>query len=272
MHKKIDVVIISVTILDSPLIRDFIHKYYNFFNSIYYIFTYNNETYPDGLVCSAETPYTEFIKSDLKGKCKFITRYSLQDNSLYSDWRDSCMQDFLNQSTGDYILSLEPDVSLDWDKALDIINKKSFKFMSVWRERFWPCFWLCKKELLDNLKYKTFSAFGNNIKQQANIVYNKKITYIDNKFEVIDVNEQDYDHFNLISTQIVDKIDKNDILLLDNEGIWWEHYSGITQGYVSMVDGDDRYKKFYNRCINHTSVNLLNIWKDRSLRIINENI
>ena len=68
---KVDVVIISIPEFDSPLIRDFIHRYHTCFNKIYYVFNY---VFASPLTVK-ERSFIEFIENDLKDKCDNICRH-----------------------------------------------------------------------------------------------------------------------------------------------------------------------------------------------------
>lgn len=296
---KIDAFVIIPPNFDSPIVRDFIHRYHTKFNKIYYLFSHSNAFFNEEWKI-----YTKFIEEDLNGKCEFI--YHKSSGDLETDWRDECVQEVLKRSTGDYILSLEPDFSGDWNSILDLILNKNYELCSTIDSnlsgiRLWPCFWSCKKSTLNKLKYPKFAApVDQRVKDLFKINYNKYIQFenvtkslglfvtdkIDfyKKNKVVNVESTNpvyYDHFDLVTAQIFDFIqdDGDQFILLNRyENIKFHHYTGITYDYLMMYEHGVKarnsepndplgYNMFYEECISK-NVNLLPEWIEISKKIV----
>jgi hypothetical protein len=290
---KVDLFVIAAPNFDSPIIRDFIHKYHNRFNKVFYIFSYSqvfNEKW---------RPYTTFVENDLKDKCEVI--YCRMSGALDTDWRDECVQEVLKRSTGDYIFSMEPDFIGDWDKIVDLILNKNYSLFSMLDSnlsglRLWPCFWGCKKSLLSQIKYPKFGApVDARVKQLFGVDYNKKLRFnkdglqhVDSKDRVKFYKENKiiteevpfphfYDHFDLVSAQLMDIIqdDGEQLLLLNRmDDVWYYHIAGITHDFHTMYEHNRiardtmAYRMFYDYCMK-TNVNMFPDWLEVSSRIIN---
>lgn len=279
---KVDVFIISIPGFDSPIIRDFIHRYHNKFNKIYYVFNYVKGKE----LTDCEAGYVNFITDDLKDKCEIIhQQHECFDND---DWRSLSIKNVLGKSNADYIFSIEPDFVGDWDKIIDIMINKDYDiftnytsgrtdsgFLSV---RLWPSFWGCKKSLLNQIDINFSSMPDPNVKSMYKINYNKRLTFDENnKLAVVESTNTVYDHFDYVSTQLVEKScdDGKQILLLNRfENIWYKHIAGITNDFYSidyskkLFRRPNDYSYFYKLC-RECKVNLYQDWINRSDKIIN---
>jgi hypothetical protein len=296
---KIDAFVILPPNFDSPIVRDFIHRYHTKFNKIYYLFSHSYAFFDEKW-----KPYINFIQQDLDGKCEFIHHQS--SGKLDTDWRDECVQEVLKKSTGDYILSLEPDFSADWDSVLELMLNNDYELCSTLESNFtgirlWPCFWSCKKSTLAKLKYQKFAApVDERVKNLYKIDYNKYIKFenitkentifVNNKIEfynsnkVVSVESEKpiyYDHFDLVSTQLFDFIqdDGKQFLMLNRyENIKFHHYTGITHDYLMMYEHGRKarnppphdpmvYDLFYKECLTK-NLNFFPEWIEISKKII----
>lgn len=279
---KVDVFIISIPEFDSPIIRDFIHRYHTYFNKIYYVFNYVN----DQKLTNEQKGYIDFIENDLKNKCEFI--YQTHENFYKFDWRGLSVNNVLSKSTGDFIFSIEPDFICDWDKIIDIMINKSYDIFSNYTGsphnlenpdiRLWPSFWGCYKKHLDLIE-KNFSAMPDpRVKSLYNVTYNKSLRFEGDRLMSKNVDKfVSYDHFDYVSAQLVDIINDNgnNIILLNNiKDIWYEHASGITQDFSTikyenkLYRSNNCYKLFYEWC-KKCNVNFYKDWEERSEQIIN---
>lgn len=292
---KIDLFVISAPNFDSPIIRDFIHKYHDKFNKIYYLFSYSDHFFRDEW-----KPIYEFVKQDLDGKCEFINVQASGD--ITTDWRDECVQQVLKRSTGDYIFSIEPDIIGDWEKIVDMMLNQTYELFSVVDHnlsgiRLWPCFWGCRKSLLSKIKYPKFCApVDDRVKKLYQVDYNKKLIFegcsaldaIDiskahlfyKKYKIVNVENETpkyYDHFDLVSTQLFDLIqdDGKQLLLLNRfEQVYFRHYMGISHDYLTMFEYNRKardpqvFTDFYNDSIK-TDAKLHPQWLEVSKKILN---
>lgn len=295
MH-KIDIVIIAAADFDSPMMRDFIHRYHSKFNKIHYIF----DVPKYHVLTQNENGYIDFITNDLVGKCDITI--SRHDGGIH-DWRSVAMNIAIDNSNADYIFSFEPDFIGDWDKIVDIMLNQDYvvfgnytagqRIMDV---RLWPSFWGCR---MSNLKKtdRIFSAMPNRMIQQSyGVSYNKGVkffppfdgdkdwafsapTMLANKktIRVVDsIDDVGYDHFDYVSTQIMEHVidDGKQLLLLNRmPDIWWEHMTGITYDYQTMsihnkiARPNIAYTRFYELCRN-CNVVFYDKWIDVSNRIL----
>lgn len=294
---KVDVIIIAFAEFDSPITRDFIHRYHTKFNKISYVINVNNNGLSD-----TEKQYVEFISNDLKNKADVILHHL--DGSMPHDWRSEPLVKLIKQSNADYVYSIEPDFVGDWDKIVDIMINRTYSLFTNYTAhqngavRLWPSFWGCKMELLKKLDMNFSSMPDARVLSLYGVNYNKMLTYDppfvlardtdfsepinmlkDKRLCVRSVDSPSYDHFDYISTQIVDMVgdDDKEILLLNRmNDIWWEHITGITFDFVSMHrDGKTTrsskvYKKFYDLCM-RCNVNIFDKWSNVSNAILNQN-
>lgn len=273
---KVDIFIVSIPEFDSPIIRDFIHRYYNKFNKIYYVFNYIKSV----KLTDLEIEYVNFITDDLKGKCEIV--HQQHERFENHDWRSLSVKNVLEKSDGDYIFSIEPDFFGDWDKIVDVMINKEYDIFtnythSGFNDRLWPSFWGCKKSLLNDVDLN-FSAMPDpNIKSIYGITYNKVLKIDDNN--KLTVKEQtdfvSYDHFDYVSTQLVEKSCDDKVLLLNKfKNIWYKHITGITHDFYSikyqgkMCRNSNEYIEFYEYC-KKCKVNFYKEWVERSEKIIN---
>lgn len=288
---KIDLFFIAAPSFDSPLTRDFIHKHHSKFNKIFYVFSFSqnfNESW---------RPFTNFIENDLKDKCEFI--YCRMSGALNSDWRDESVHEVLKRSTGDYIFSIEPDFICDWDKVFDFMFNKDYSLFSMVEHnlsgiRLWPSFWGCKKSLLTQIKYLNFGAtIDDRVKKLFNIDYNKRLKFDNDQLKYLNADQVKdfykenkiiteempvpyyYDHFDLVSTQLMDIVqdDGHQLLLLDRLDVWFKHIAGISHDFITMYkDGEKArngpaYKLFFDESMK-TNVKLLDEWVNISNKIL----
>lgn len=273
---KVDIFIVSIPEFDSPIIRDFIHRYHTKFNKIYYIFNYVKTM---GLN-ESEKGYTNFITNDLKDKCEII--HQKHESFDKHDWRSLSVKNVLEKSNSDYIFSIEPDFFGDWDKIVDIMINEEYDIYTnyIFNEsnvRLWPSFWGCKRSLLNQIDVN-FSAMPDpNIKTMYGVTYNKVLKF-DNNNKLFVEEKTDfvsYDHFDYVSTQLVEKSCVDKVLLLNKfKNIWYNHASGITQDFSTikyenkLCRSNDFYKLFYDWC-KKCNVNFYKDWEERSEKIIN---
>lgn len=297
---KVDIIILALAEFDSPITRDFIHRYHHLFNKISYVVVVGN--HPSNLSLS-ENEYVDFISSDLKNKADVIVHQIV--GTLPHDWRSEPFVKLINQSTADYVFSMEPDFVGDWDKIVDImLNNKSYKIFTNYTAhqnntvRLWPSFWGCRIDLLKKIDMNFSSMPDERVLNLYGVTYKKMLTY-DPPFElsrdgafskpndianskklcVKEVTIPTYDHFDYISTQLVDLFcvdDGEQILLLNRmSDVWWEHITGITFDFISMykegktVRSPLVYKKFYDLCMK-CNVKFFNQWTNTSQRILTQ--
>lgn len=290
---KVDLFVISNPTFDSPLIRDFIHKYYTRFNKVFYVFSYSQDFNENW------RPYTNFIENDLKDKCEII--YSRMSGALNSDWRDEAVHEVLKRSTGDYIFSMEPDFIGDWDKIVDTMLNVDYSLFSVVEHnltgiRLWPCFWGCKKSLLSQIKYLNFGAtVDQRVKDLFGVDYNKRLKFDNDQLKYLNADAVKnfykehkiiteemsvphfYDHFDLVSTQLMDIVqdDGKQLLLLDRLDVYFKHFAGITHDYLMMYEHGRKarngpaYRLFHEQCVK-TNVQLFPEWVSISNKILEE--
>lgn len=276
---KVDIFIVSIPEFDSPVIRDFIHRYYQRFNKIYYIFNYVKTM---GLT-ESEKGYINFITDDLKDKCEIIH----QEHECFDehDWRSLSVKNVLERSNGDYIFSIEPDFFGDWEKIINMMINEDYDIFSNYtcsndktNVRLWPSFWGCKRSLLNSININ-FSAMPEpKHKVLYKIDYNKVLKFDENdKLIAFELNNTAlYDHFDYVSTQLVEKScdDGKKILLLNRfKDIWYGHSTGITHDFYSVnvhkkiFRMPDEYFKFYNIC-KKCEVKFYQPWIESSEQII----
>ena len=290
---KIDLFVISSPTFDSPIIRDFIHKYHSKFNKVFYVFSYSQDFNEQWL------PYTTFVENDLKDKCEFI--YCRMSGALNSDWRDESVHEVLKRSTGDYIFGMEPDFVGDWEKIVDIMFNTHYSLFSMVEHnitgiRLWPSFWGCKKSLLSQIKYINFGAtVDERVKKLFGVDYNKRLKFDNDRLKYLNADAVKnfykdhkilteemsvphyYDHFDLVSTQLMDIIqdDGKQLLLLDRLDVYFKHFAGITHDYLMMYQhgikarNGPSYRLFYEACMK-TNVQLYSEWVDISNKILKE--
>jgi len=290
--KKIDLFVICAPNFDSPIIRDFIHKYHTRLNKIFYVISYSDAFFkPEWEV------FSEFIEDDLRDKCEII--YANYSGAGDTDWRDECVHKVLERSTGDYIFTFEPDFVANWEQLLYEMENADYKLFAslVYNYsgiRIWPCFWGCKKELLNEIEYKKFAApVDRRVKDLFKINYNKYIVFENGNDIPLDSNIDEfirknklvvrdsdkpiyYDHFDLVTTQLLERMndDGNQLLLLNRMNIWYKHYMGITHDFDMMFKYDRKarettaYKEFFEYSKNNTSVKLLDEWVTISNKIV----
>ena len=294
---KVDVVIISIPEFDSPLIRDFIHRYHTCFNKIYYVFNY---VFASPLTVK-ERSFIEFIENDLKDKCEILH----QATELHGvhDWRSLSMNAALVKSNADYIFSIEPDFVGDWDKIVDKMLNVEYSLFTNYSAatdistfRFWPSFWGCKRSLLNKVDCNFSSMSDDRVKSLCGIKYDKVIKYsppfsvatdlytngtcnLTNKIVKVetDVENAYYDHFDYVSTQLMDLVqdDGKQLLFLNRmPDVWYEHMSGITYDFREVSNGksmprtNNAYRRFYELCLLCT-VTFFNEWRQVSKVIVN---
>jgi hypothetical protein len=294
---KVDVVIIAAAEFDSPMIRDFIHRYHSRFNKIHYIF----DVARYHVLTQSENSHIDFITNDLVGKCD-ITICRHESNGIH-DWRSIAMNLAIDNSNADYIFSFEPDFIGDWDRIVDIMLNQEYVLFGnytagqrIMDVRLWPSFWGCR---MSNLKKtdRNFSAMPNlATRQSCGVSYNKAVKFfppfdgtkdfalsapmtIANKKTicVIDgIEDVVYDHFDYVSTQIMEHVvdDGKQLLLLNRmPDIWWEHMTGITYDYLTMAlhnklaRQNTAYTRFYELCRN-CNVAFYDKWLDASSKIL----
>lgn len=292
---KIDIVIITIAEFDSPMIRDFIHRYHHKFNKIYYIFNVNT------FIKSIEQSYIDFVTKDLAGKCEIIM--SDRGNGGIHDWRSTSMQVALAKTNAEYIYSIEPDFIGDWDKIVENMLTQDYTIFSNYTAqqecrnvRLWPSFWGCKTDVIRKIN-SVFSAIPDDrIKQLYGVTYSKVLKFYpsfdpsdnsglfgpqkiaNNKtIQVEDESEVYFDHFDYVTTQIMENVvdDGKQLLLLNRiPSIWWEHMTGITYDYFTMsmynkiTRQNTAYSRFYELCCK-CDVDFFDKWIDVSNRIIN---
>lgn len=293
---KIDIFVIAVPEFDSPMIRDFIHRYHDKFNKISYIINVDNSQ----TLSESENQYIDFIRTDLQNKATVVISNHVAEAP--HDWRSACLKEVISNTDADYLFSIEPDFIGDWDKIVDIMLNKNYSIFTNYTAahggtiRLWPSFWGCKTELLKKTDL-IFSAMPAKwTRDFYNVNYNKIISYdppyrveVDHKQSspfnmanskkliIVEVDEPSYDHFDYVSTQIVDMIKENideEVLLLNRmPDIWWEHMTGITHDYMCMVrDGKIMrpigvYKRFYDLC-RMCNVKFFSKWLELSDKIL----
>lgn len=294
---KVDIIVIAYSEFDSPIIRDFIHRYHHKFNKISYIVNENT----DGLSDSGKR-YVEFISNDLKNKADVIVHQLA--GTMPHDWRSEPFVKLINQSTADYVYSIEPDFVGDWDKIVDIMLNGTHSLFTNYTAhqsgvlRLWPSFWGCKIDLLKKIDMNFSSMPDARVLNLYGVNYNKILSFDppfvlprDNDFSeptnvlhnkrlcVRTVDAPTYDHFDYVSTQIVDLVgdDGKEILLLNRmSDIWWEHITGITFDFTSInkegktTRSSKTYKKFYDLCMK-CNVSFFDDWLKSSNKILDQN-
>ena len=294
---KVDVIIIAFAEFDSPMTRDFIHRYYDKFNKISYVVNVNHNGLND-----SEKKYVEFISNDLKNKADVVLHQL--DGSIPHDWRSEPLVKLINKSTADYVYGIEPDFVGDWDKIVDVMLNGTHSLFTNYTAhqngavRLWPSFWGCKIDLLKKVDMNFSSMPDDRVLNLYGVSYNKMLTYEpsfvlsrDNDFSepsnilnnkklcVRTVNVPSYDHFDYVSTQIVDMVgdDGKEVLLLNRmSDIWWEHITGITFDFISIhkegktTRSSKVYKKFYDLCMK-CNVNFFDGWLKVSNMILDQN-
>lgn len=278
---KVDIFIVSIPEFDSPIIRDFIHRYYDKFNKIYYVFNYIKSV----KLTDLEIEYVNFITEDLKGKCEIVHQHhECFDNH---DWRSLSIRNVLEKSNGDYIFSIEPDFFGDWDKIVDVMINKEYDIFTNYTSchensnisvRLWPSFWGCKRSLLNQVDMNFSAMPSQDVKSMYKIDYNKslRLDTNTNKLVVKELNISImYDHFDYVSTQLVEKSCDSKIILLNNlKNVSYNHITGITHDFFSikyqnkMCRSSDFYFQFYEHC-KKCKVNFYKEWVERSEKIIN---
>lgn len=150
IFKKTDCLWIGQLTFDWPLMRNFIKYNHDKFNKFYYVVNYTTHQINEMPYYTREYyNHHELIKKDL-GKYNFEIVYVNTDFSM-RDWRDQCFNEFLKNSTAEYIYHLDPDMYVD-QQYLDILsnlNKFDFDILCpIWAGRIWP-FLFSSRELID---------------------------------------------------------------------------------------------------------------------------
>lgn len=164
-----------------------------------------------------------WLKENMKHeRVKFLDVNQYEANKFGGDWRNKSTNLAIENSTGDYILSLEQDFLInDYPHFFHIVD--NFKYLDVItfkeNERFHPAFLLVKRSVLDKTT-RNFSVLG-----------------------------QDMDHFWKFSKEL--KSFANFMFLSElglQENIDWSHMRGLTDNYFSKkpyfdLDNFSRYNK-----------------------------
>lgn len=230
--KNTDIIIIAPESHDYPVFRKFLHDIKNNFNKIIYVFTKN---------CGFN--YSSFIKDDLY----FVDFINSNDQS--GNWYNQAINDGLDISTGKKVLFIEPDFRID--KSILLNLKDDIDVVSYYdcAFRIWPSFFMVKTELIKKTN-KNFSAgvFEKIIKLDEQ---NFKVPMIKQK---IIQNNTLVDAFGKFTSDLLEITD--DFLFLNEIGIDFYHYAGITHNFTLMRTKE--YKSLFkpNEFLNYLNENL----------------
>lgn len=231
--KDTDIIIVAPESHDYPFFRKFLHDVKNNFNKIIYVFTKN---------CGFN--YSSFIKDDLY----FVDFINSDDQS--GNWYNQAINDGLDISTGKKILFIEPDFKIDKTDLLNLNpNVDVISFYETGGFRIWPSFLIVKTELI-NKTNRNFSA-GVFEKITKLNEQNFKIPMIKQK---IVQNNVLVDAFGKFTSDLLEMTD--DFIFLNEIGIDFYHYSGITHNFTLMRTKE--YKSLHNpkEFLNYLNENL----------------